>query len=89
MKKSTLKRMLELADIKPVIKESKNNLSNFELVKNSVNGNTYAIVRENKRYFIKQTETNNGLTESDFDYVGGLANKMRNLSHLLVTQQNI
>ena len=77
MKKSTLKRMLELADIKPVIKESKNNLSNFELVKNSVNGNTYAIVRENKRYFIKQTETNNGLTESDFDYVGGLANKMK------------
>jgi hypothetical protein len=77
MKKSTLKRMLELADIKPVIKESRTNLSNFELVKNSVNGNTYAIVRENKRYFIKQSETKNGLTESDFDYVGGLANKMK------------
>jgi len=44
MKKSTLNRMLELADIKPLIKESKMNLSNFELVKESADGNTYVIV---------------------------------------------
>ena len=75
MKKSTLNRMLELADIKPVIKESKMNLSNFALVKESADGNTYAIVRENKKYHIKSTQTKNSLTESEFDYVGGVANK--------------
>jgi len=75
MKKSTLNRMLELADIKPVIKESKINLSNFALVKESADGNTYAIVRENKKYHIKSTQTKNSLTESEFDYVGGVANK--------------
>jgi len=77
MRKSTLQRMLQLADIKPVIKEGKMSLSNFELVKESVNGNTYAIVRENNKYHIKQAQTKNGLTESDFDYVGGVMNKMK------------
>ena len=77
MRKSTLQRMLQLADIKPVIKESKMSLSNFELVKNSVDGNTYAIVRENKKYHIKQAQTKENLVESDFDYVGGVANKMK------------
>ena len=75
MKKSTLNRMLELADIKPIIKESKMSLSNFELVKESANGNTYAIVRENKKYFIKSTETKDSITESQFDYIGGISNK--------------
>lgn len=78
MRKSTLNRMLELADIKPVIKEGKNNLSNFELVKESVDGNTYVIVKESKKYYIKQSETKEGLIESDFDYVGGVANKGKN-----------
>ena len=77
MRKSTLQRMLELADIKPVIKESKMSLSNFELVKNSADGNTYAIVRENKKYHIKQAQTKENLVESDFDYFGGVANKMK------------
>ena len=77
MKKSTLNKMLRLADIKPVIKESKMSLSNFELVKNSADGNTYAIVRENKRYHIKQAQTKENLIESDFDYVGGVANKSK------------
>jgi len=77
MRKSTLQRMLQLADIKPVIKESKMSLSNFELVKKSVDGNTYAIVRENKKYHIKQTQTKENLVESDFDYVGGVSNKMK------------
>jgi hypothetical protein len=77
MNKKRLQRMIDLADIKPVIKESKMSLSNFELVKSSVDGNTYAIVRENKRYHIKETKTKEGLTESDFDYLGGVANKMK------------
>ena len=77
MNKKRLQRMIDLADIKPVIKEGKMSLSNFELVKSSVDGNTYAIVRENKRYHIKETKTKEGLTESDFDYLGGVANKMK------------
>ena len=77
MRKSTLKRMLELSDIKPVIKESKMSHSNFELVKSSVDGKTYAIVRESKKYHIKETETKENLSESDFDYVGGYMNKMK------------
>ena len=81
MRKSTLQRMLQLADIKPVIKESKITLSNFELVKKSVNGKTYAIVRENNKYHIKEAQTKNGLTESDFNYVGGVMNKMKKSFH--------
>jgi hypothetical protein len=77
MRKSTLNRMLELSNIKPVIKEGKMNLSNFELVKKSINGKTYAIVRENKNYHIKETQTKEKLMESDFDYVGGYMNKMK------------
>ncbi len=77
MKKSTLKRMLELSDIKPVIKESKMSHSNFELVKSSSDGKSYAIVREGKKYHIKETETRENLKESDFDYVGGYMNKTK------------
>jgi hypothetical protein len=77
MKKSTLKRMLELSDIKPLIKENKKNLSNFELVKESVNGKTYAIVKEQHRYYIKESNSKENLTESDFDYVGGVGNKAK------------
>jgi hypothetical protein len=78
MNKKLLQRMLDLADIKPVIKEGKMNLSNFELVKESVNGNTYAIVREKNRYYVKSTQTKQNLNESNFDYLGGLGNKTKN-----------
>ena len=78
MRDKTLKRMLELADIKPIIKESKQTLlSSMEIVKKSVDGNTYAIVRENKKYFIKSTKTKENLKESDFDYIGGIQNKTK------------
>ena len=74
MRQSTLKRMLELADIKSTINEGVENRP-FELVKKSVDGNTYAIVRENKNYYIKVTTTKENINESDFDYLGGVANK--------------
>tara|TARA_R110001599_G_scaffold23120_3_gene85035 strand:+ start:15961 stop:18015 length:2055 start_codon:yes stop_codon:yes gene_type:complete len=66
--------MLELADIKPTINEGVG-YKPFELIKKSVDGNTYAIVRENKNYYIKVTTTNEKINESDFDYLGGVANK--------------
>ena len=78
MRDKTLKRMLELADIKPIIKESKETLlSSMEIVKKSIDGNTYAIVRENKKYFIKSTKTKENLKESDFNYIGGIQNKTK------------
>ena len=77
MRKSTLNRMLELSNIKTLNEDKKINLSNFDLVKESVNGKTYAIVRENKKYHIKEAETKENLSESDFDYVGGVANKTK------------
>lgn len=76
MKKSTLNKMLDLSNINST-KES-NVLSSFDLVKESVNGNTYAIIRENKKYYIKETKTTKDLKESDFDYIGGVANKAKN-----------
>ena len=77
MRKSTLNRMLELSNIKTLNEDKRINLSNFDLVKESVNGKTYAIVRENKTYHIKEAETKENLSESDFDYIGGIANKTK------------
>ena len=77
MRKSTLNKMLALSNIEST-KGGNNNLSSFDLVKESVNGNTYAIIRENKKYYIKESKTTEDLKESDFDYVGGVANKAKN-----------
>ncbi len=77
MRKSTLNRMLELSDIKNLDGNKRNNLSSFDLVKESVDGKTYAIVRENKKYYIKESVTKENLSESDFDYFGGLSNKSK------------
>jgi len=49
---------------------------NFELVKKGSDGNAYAIVKENSNYFIKKAVIKEGLKYSDFNYIGGLANKM-------------
>ena len=77
MKKSTLKRMLDLSDIKPFNLDNKLVTSTFELIKEGGDGNTYVIVRENKKYYIKSSETKENINESDFDYLHGLANKMK------------
>jgi len=76
MRKSTLDKMLVLSNISST-KEG-NDLSSFDLVKECINGNTYAISRENKKYYIKESKTTEKLKESDFDYVGGVANKGKN-----------
>jgi len=67
-----LQRMKNLMGIKKPINES-NILSSTELIKEVSNGKFYGIVRENKKYFIK--ESNDGI---NFDFIGGLANKTKN-----------
>ena len=67
-----LQRMKNLMGIKKPINES-NTLSSTELIKESSNGKFYGIVRENKKYFIK--ESNDGI---NFDFIGGLVNKTKN-----------
>jgi hypothetical protein len=78
MNKKQLEKMLRLADIKkkPMNEGVKN--SSFELIKSVADGNTYAIVRENRTYFLMKTETKSRLTENDFDYIGGLSNRTKN-----------
>lgn len=67
-------RMIELMGIKPIVE----NRSNYavELTKLGPDGKAYAIVRENKNYFIKVSTKTSDLVTEDFKYIGGLQNKM-------------
>ena len=48
------------------------------MIKKSSDGNTYAIVRENRDYYIMKAETKPVLGEGNFNYIGGLPNKTKN-----------
>lgn len=54
--------------------ENKLTKSAVELTKLGPDGKVYGIVRENHEYFIKTTNKTNNINESDFTYIGGLAN---------------
>jgi len=75
--KKQLEKMLRLADIKKPINEGVKS-SAIEFIKSSSDGSTYAIVRENRTYYIKSTKTKHTLLESDFNYLGGLQNRTKN-----------
>mgnify|MGYP003631944741 CR=1 FL=1 len=78
MNKKQLEKMLRLANIsKKPMNEGRKNTA-IELIKSVADGNTYAIVRENRTYFLMKTETKSTLTENDFDYIGGLSNRTKN-----------
>ena len=66
-------RIIELMGIAS-IKEHKSN-SVVELTKIGPDGKSYAVIRENHKYFIKVTDKKNGLIAEDFKYIGGLQNK--------------
>ena len=66
-------RMKELMGIKP-INENKST-SAVELTKIGPDGNAYAIVRENREWYIKKADKTTGLVAEDFKYIGGLQNK--------------
>lgn len=71
-----IQRMQNLMDRLSPLNESTTN-SSLEHVKYGPDGVTYGIVRENHTYFIKTTEKRNGkLVSEDFEYVGGLQNKL-------------
>ena len=66
-----LQRMIELMGNKKPINEGK--LTNsVELVKHSPNGKSYGIVKENKKYFIKESNDN-----VNFEFIGGIGNKSK------------
>ena len=67
MSDKKLQRLLKLADIKPIT-ENKKELSSIENIKKAANGKTYAIVRENRKYYIKVTDKTENITESDFNH---------------------
>jgi len=66
-------RMLELMDA-TLIKEGVDR-GVLEITKKGPDGKVYAIVRENKYYYIKTADMKEGLVKEDFKYMGGLANK--------------
>lgn len=66
-------RMKELMGITQ-INENKSN-SKVELTKIGPDGKSYAIIRENHKYFIKTSDKTTGLIAEDFKYIGGLQNK--------------
>lgn len=47
----------------------------FSLVKKGADGNTYAIVKENAKYFIKKANGSSALVHSDFNYLMGESRK--------------
>jgi hypothetical protein len=76
--KKQLEKMLRLSNIQKKPLNESSSISAIEFIKSVADGNTYAIVRENRTYYIKSTETKDTLLESDFDYLGGLGNRTKN-----------
>ena len=66
-----IQRMIEIANYKA--KDTTINESSTEYSKYAVDGNTYAIVKENDGYYVKV-----GLNESTLEYVDGILNKSKN-----------
>jgi hypothetical protein len=79
MNNKTLKRMLELSNIKPVNENVGVTISNIELIKKAPNSIVYGIVREGSKYYIKETNKQENITENDLNYIGGVANKNKNV----------
>lgn len=74
------KRWAELSDLtKPTLHESANQASRSTVLNkvSAADGNTYGIVQESTKYFIKVANTNvDDSTSLDFKYIGGQANSL-------------
>jgi hypothetical protein len=69
-------RIARSLELMSSINESTTSTSKVELIKKGPDGVTYAIIRENRKYYIKNTnQEDSKLTVESFNYIGGLANK--------------
>lgn len=66
-------RMKELMGITPIVEHKSSPV--IELTKIGPDGNIYAVIRENHKYFIKTTGKKENVVSEDFKYIGGLQNK--------------
>ena len=66
-------RMKELMGITPMVEHKSSPV--IELTKIGPDGNIYAVIRENHKYFIKTTGKKENVVSEDFKYIGGLQNK--------------
>lgn len=66
-----LNRILDLCGINENQERTTIEHNKVEFVKQANNGITYAIVKENQAYFVKNTEKQTDIQESDFQYIGG------------------
>jgi hypothetical protein len=74
--KNIIERMNQLMSYgkgKTEIKESGRNWGNLEYTIKAPNGKTYGIIRDNTKFFIKETTVEKP-TIKDFDYIGGVVN---------------
>jgi hypothetical protein len=66
-------RILSLMGAQPIRENHSHSV--IELTKFGPDGNVYAIIRENHKYFIKTTAKKHNVVSEDFSYIGGLQNK--------------
>lgn len=71
-------RLIELMGIKKTVNESKKPINNEDYIIHAADGKSYGVFRENKNFFVKfsNNHTNN---PEDFEYIGGLVRKTKEL----------
>lgn len=80
-KPNSLERAKQLMSFTGLINESKPNQFTSEIITHKKLGpdnKCYAIVCENKKYFIKVSENPQASTKEEFNYIGGIGNKSMN-----------
>lgn len=70
-------RMMELMGINENTTVTSNDNQAVKLTKKGPDGKIYAIVKENHKYFIKISNSETEIVAENFDYIGGLGNKIR------------
>jgi hypothetical protein len=69
-------RLRALGDVDKV-RVNENKLSNLIYRKNTIKGETFGIINESGKYFIKKSNKLNSEDSKDFEYIGGLKNKLQ------------
>jgi len=69
-------RLRALGDVDKV-RLNENKLSNLIYRKNTIKGDTFGIINESGKYFIKKSNKLNSENPKDFEYIGGLKNRLQ------------